>query len=691
MTDIPWNLEYFSDTAGPGAPVMLPAMDVTGESFRAIWLGSTRAQRYLLDVARDEAFTDFVFRDRIVAGLNVVVGAADGIEEAQTYYLRVRASNVYGAGAYSNVVSVFTDAVDAPVATAATNIQDTSFRANWNVVAEADHYEVDVSASPDFDVLVPVDAVVSTEDLFKSIANLAPETEHFFRVRAVKANGTTSSNSNVVSLTTDPLFVAQGGDVVTYFEDLNETVHIFDTVGAADFEVLQGSSTVRRLIVGGGAMGGGVNGSGVSCGGGGGGGVLDLDGVDRPVELDVDVYPVVVGDAGDTPGALNVGEDGGDSSFAGDTAEGGGHGGSAGGSVGNGGSGGGATNSAGTNEQGGLGTAGQGYDGGDCPGSGGGGGGGGGGATEVGAIGTIATGGKGGDAITSDITGEVESYGAGGGGAVPVNPFGPIGGTTPGAGGAGGGGNGRGGSFGPGGAATGIGAGGGGAIGNNPGGIGKKGRVAIRYVGRGVGSEIIPPDEPPEYVGPITFAGCTRLQVVAGVNVLVDCNARIDSGIFPDFQRYLCIGGGVAKSSRSMRANNLPSQLPDDPLPGGEHGIQNGTLVFRFSVPIKAFKITRKVTAGTDAVPFLLACDDYTVVPHPTSVVPGSSKDGSIVSNHKQSPAIIYYPGITLDPPQNLAAEETQEIIYEPGFTCVVIVQQTKFPSEFVNPMFSIL
>lgn len=581
---------------------------------------------------------------------------------------------------------IVVDFIAAPVALPATDIEEDRFVAHWEAVAEAVSYELDVSEDPSFADLVtpggfPVGLPLGTLEYL--VTGLAAETQHYYRVRAIKETGTSSPNSNVITLETLELFTAQGGDLVTY--DGTYSRHYFDNNG--DFEVLTGLRRVRRLIVGGGGQGGGVNGSGVSCGGGGGGGVLDLAEADRD-PMPVDVYPIVVGVGGGPAGVNNVGDDGDDSSFDGDTAEGGGHGGSIGASVGNGGSGGGAVNSSGANEQGGLGTVGQGYDGGDCPGGGGGGGAGGGGADELGQDGTIAHGGKGGDGLISDISGEEVRYGAGGGGGVPLDPFGPIGGTVAGLGGAGGGGNGRGGSFGPGGAGVGIGAGGGGAIGNNSGGVGVKGQVVLKYKGRA--ADITPVIEPPVFRGPITMAGCTRAQVVDGVDILVDCNARIDSGIFPDYQKYVCVGGGVIRSSRSYRASSLPSQIPDAGVLE-EHGITNGTLVFRFSEPIRAFKITRKVTAGTGAPPILMACDDYTVVPHPTSVVPGSSKDGSIMGFVKQSPEVVHYPTDHLEPPVNLAAEEEMVLIYEPGFTCVVIGQFDKFPSEFVDPMFVLL
>lgn len=693
MSDLPWNLAYFREIDGPEIPVALPATAEDAGTFTANWAPSARAESYLLDVSTDPEFGSFVagYHDLEVADLSSVVLGVSGLN-----YYRIRAQNPYGTSGYSNVIQALADFIEAPVATAATNVEEDRFTANWEAVIdpELDGYMVEVSETEDFEELVPLgvplDAGVA---LSLVITGLAPETEYFYRVRARKDNGVESDPSNVITTETEPLFVGEGGDEVKYFPELGETVHIYNTVGSAPFYVRAGSKALkRRLVVGGGAQGGGVNGSGVSCAGGGGGEVLDLDDTDRPDQLVVGEYEVIVGKGGDTPGALNVGENGGDSSFDGDTAKGGGRGGGAGNNPGNGGSGGGAANSSGGPELGGVTTKsadGLGTDGGDAN-AGAGGGGGGGGAAEPGENGSNVKGGDGGDGYECDITGENERYGAGGAGARPVDAFGVIAGTAAGAPGAGGGGAGANATPANGGAATGVGAGGGGALGNRSGGVGKKGRVAVRYKGRGVDAVSDDEDVPaPVYVGPITFAGCTRLQEVGAVDILVDCNARIDSGIFPDYQRYLCLGGGVVKSSRSMRSAVLPSELPDNALPGGENGIQNGTLVFRFSVPIKAFKITRRVTSGA-VVPIILACDDYTVVPHPTSVIPGSSKDGSIINIKKQFPEYVYYPAFGYSPPQNMAAEEVMEITYAPGFSCIVILQGN-FPSEFIDPYFSVL
>jgi len=187
--------------------------------------------------------------------------------------------------------------------------------------------------------------------------------------------------------------------------------------------------SVEALVVAGG--GGGnrsyVPLSGPSAGGGGGGGGV----IQATISLEATDYPVVVG-AGGT-GQYQSGQqynsnatNGSNSSFASLVAIGGGKGGGSDYIVGNGGSGGGGGLSIGfpapPRPPGGLGTPGQGYDGGlggqhygsEPPGGGGG----------AGAAGSGFTGGNG---YLSSITGTPTYYGGGGGGAPPYGDFYPSG------------------------------------------------------------------------------------------------------------------------------------------------------------------------------------------------------------------------------------------------------------------------
>jgi hypothetical protein len=89
-----------------------------------------------------------------------------------------------------------------PVATAATNVGQTSATANWNVVGNATGYRLDVSNNAGF-----YSFVTGYEDLdvgnvtTYDIAGLNPGTTYYYRVRSVNADGT-SSNSNVISFKT---------------------------------------------------------------------------------------------------------------------------------------------------------------------------------------------------------------------------------------------------------------------------------------------------------------------------------------------------------------------------------------------------------------------------------------------------------------------------------------------------------
>lgn len=74
-----------------------------------------------------------------------------GLLSNTTYYVRAFVTNSNGTY-YANEVSFTTTNIPAPVATAATNISSSGFTANWNAVAGATGYYLDVSTSSTFSV-----------------------------------------------------------------------------------------------------------------------------------------------------------------------------------------------------------------------------------------------------------------------------------------------------------------------------------------------------------------------------------------------------------------------------------------------------------------------------------------------------------------------------------------------------------
>ncbi len=92
--------------------------------------------------------------------------------------------------------------LSAPVATEASDVTNTGFTANWNIVSGANDYEVDVATD------------ISFNNIVKTLKNLAPSstviddmddnTEYFYRVRATLNGANPSANSNTISVITMP-------------------------------------------------------------------------------------------------------------------------------------------------------------------------------------------------------------------------------------------------------------------------------------------------------------------------------------------------------------------------------------------------------------------------------------------------------------------------------------------------------
>jgi hypothetical protein len=261
--------------------------------------------------------------------------------------------------------------------------------------------------------------------------------------------------------------IATGGNI-TEIDDYR--IHSFPVAGTYDFIVTKRGSTgiVERLIQAAGASGGSPT-PGASAGGGGGGGeIYGLDTIPS-----AGTYPVLVGAKGVAP-PPSVDEDaastqGGNSSFNGFVALGGGKA-AAGNNTEafNGGCGGGGCYT----QSGGLGTPGQGYNGGGYIGHDHGSGGG--GIDGVGQTQSSSVPGAGGPGKLRDIDGTPRYRGAGGGGGSYNN-------DNPGLGGTGGGGEGGRSSSPLGKNATTPGSGGGGGFQNNKGGDGADGEVIIKY------------------------------------------------------------------------------------------------------------------------------------------------------------------------------------------------------------------
>jgi uncharacterized repeat protein (TIGR02543 family) len=138
-----------------------------------------------------------------------------GLTANTLYHYRAYATNSVGTGYSSD--ATFTTLADAPVAVAATSVNNTSFVANWNAVSGsvAVSYHLDVSTDNLFGSFVSgySDLDVSTATSH-TVSGLTQNTTYYYRVRAVNAGGASANSNSITAVTTNILTPNNLSDVI---------------------------------------------------------------------------------------------------------------------------------------------------------------------------------------------------------------------------------------------------------------------------------------------------------------------------------------------------------------------------------------------------------------------------------------------------------------------------------------------
>jgi len=182
-------------------PQALPATNVTQTSFTANWDTAVSAAAYLLDAATDTNFTAFVPGVNGLNVGNVLSWNLSGLTGGTKYFYRVRATNATGTSGNSNIIAQSTIPAT-PVATAATNIVQSSFSANWKASAGVTAYVLQVATDSVFKGIVSGFNNISVGNVLTyPVTGLSPSTRYYYHVRAGNAAGT-SPASNIIGVTT---------------------------------------------------------------------------------------------------------------------------------------------------------------------------------------------------------------------------------------------------------------------------------------------------------------------------------------------------------------------------------------------------------------------------------------------------------------------------------------------------------
>lgn len=192
-------------TTNLSVPQNLTVTNQQLKQFTINWSAVTGATGYRIDVGFDPFVENKIgvdYTNRMVNGTSLVV---EGLEANRVYYFKVRAENSVSTGG-SATGSGKTAPIDPPVASLATDVQLTSFQANWQSAANAESYLLDVALNAEFSDLVAGYNGREISNTFLSIVvtGLEPGRTYHYRLRS-KGSGATSNYSNPISVTTTSL------------------------------------------------------------------------------------------------------------------------------------------------------------------------------------------------------------------------------------------------------------------------------------------------------------------------------------------------------------------------------------------------------------------------------------------------------------------------------------------------------
>lgn len=203
-----------ASTFAQSPPSLTSATNVGPTSFTVNWNTVSGVDGYAIDVSTSNTFASFVIQNQSINGQSTSSYNVSGLSPSTTYYFRMRSFTIFpsstsgnsGTGSQTTTSGV----PSAPAATSASALTNVSFTANWNSVATATSYRLDVSTNNTFTNILSAYNNLSVAGTSQSVSNLNANTTYYYRVRAVNSYGTSgnSNTSSPLTLTDAPTAIA---------------------------------------------------------------------------------------------------------------------------------------------------------------------------------------------------------------------------------------------------------------------------------------------------------------------------------------------------------------------------------------------------------------------------------------------------------------------------------------------------
>ena len=266
-----WNIDASKNNGYPylkwqyavtAAPVATAATIITTTGFTANWGTVAGATSYLLEVSADNFASQISGSPFTITAPSVAKDIAD-LTAGTAYTYRVKAVDAGVASDFSNEIDI-TTVPAAPNATAVTNIISTGFTANWDAVAGATSYSLEVSADDFATQISGSPFTISAPTVTNAFTGMSAGTIYKYRLKATNASGS-SGYGNVVTVTTlvpptitdfSPEADVVGGTIVTITgtDFTGATAVSFGGVAASSFAVVSPTS-ITAVVAPAGASG----------------------------------------------------------------------------------------------------------------------------------------------------------------------------------------------------------------------------------------------------------------------------------------------------------------------------------------------------------------------------------------------------------------------------------------------------
>jgi gliding motility-associated-like protein len=196
----------FATSPLPIAPIANTVSGTTCTGVSTSWSAIAGATSYSLDVSTAIDFSSFVTGYNNLNVGNILAQNITGLTAGTTYYYRVLATNTCGNSVYSSTITFTTSPVPvAPTANSATAVSCTGVLVDWNAVAGATSYSLDVATDIGFTSFVPLYNNKNVGNFTNlNITGLSAGTTYYYRVLATNTCGN-SDYSSTVDFQTSPV------------------------------------------------------------------------------------------------------------------------------------------------------------------------------------------------------------------------------------------------------------------------------------------------------------------------------------------------------------------------------------------------------------------------------------------------------------------------------------------------------